>query len=161
MESPDRGPARSLLIVDDTVANLLAFSAILKKYGFRIVLAGSPAEALRCTLDEDFDVILMDVRMPEMSGFDVAEILRRRERTRATPILFMSAYEIPPLHLLEKLVGGRVDFLPSPVDPDLLVRKIASILDAGARKESSDPSDPNLQKIGGAAKAGPSVRRDP
>jgi CheY-like chemotaxis protein len=139
-------PGNSILIVDDTVANLLAFSAILKKLQCRIVLARSGLEALRRTLNEDFTVILMDVRMPGMNGFEVAEVLRQRERTRNTPILFLSAYEMPPLHLVEGLVGGGVDFIPSPVDPDLLLRRLRAILKPAASETPADPSDPNLEK---------------
>jgi len=137
----------SILIVDDTVANLLAFSAILRKFDYRLVLAGTGVEALRCTLDEDFSLILMDVRMPDLNGFETAEVLRQRERTRRTPILFVSAYEIPPQHLLQRLVGGVVDFLPSPADSELLARKVATLIGSVTPEETADPSDPNLEKM--------------
>jgi len=139
-------PARnSILIVDDTVANLLAFSAILKKPDCRIVVAASGREALERTLEEDFSLILMDVRMPEMNGFETAEAIRKRPRTRETPILFLSAFEAPPLHLLSKFVGGKTGFLSSPVDADTLLLKVAPFLKPSVG-DGNAPSDPNLQK---------------
>ncbi len=140
------GKTNSILIVDDTVANLLAFSAVLKKLGCRIVTASGGVEALRCAQKEDFSVILMDVRMPELNGFETAQQLRKREKTQQTPILFMSAFEVPPQHLLSAFVGAEVDFLPSPVDTELLLRKVAPYLRTGSTEESKDPSDPSLQK---------------
>jgi CheY-like chemotaxis protein len=118
----------AILIVDDTVANLLAFSAVLKPLGCRIVLARSGAEALESALQEDFDLILMDIRMPEMNGFETAQLLRGRERTRRTPIVFMSAYEIPSAILLRKSLGSDLDFIPSPVDAQVLISKVRSTL---------------------------------
>lgn len=147
----------SILIVDDTVANLLAYSAILKRLRCRIVLAGSGVEALRCTLDESFAVILLDVRMPEMNGFETAELLRKRPGTRDTPILFLSAFETPPLHVFAKFVGGRTDFLSSPVDAETLLLKVGLYLKSAGAEEPSDPSDPKLQKAGEKEEGGLSV----
>lgn len=143
-------PVNSVLIVDDTTANLLAFSAILKQLPCRIVLAASGREALHCALAEDFSLILMDVRMPEMNGFETAELIRKRERTRNTPILFLSAFEAPALHLFASFIGGRIDFLSSPVDAETLLRKVSSYLQAEA-PESQQGSDPRLQKTGEAS----------
>lgn len=135
------------MIVDDTVSNLLAFSAVLKKLGCRIVIAASGPEALRCSQKEEFALILMDVRMPEWNGFETAHQLRQRDRTRHTPILFMSAFETPPLHFLMEFVGAQVDFLSSPVDTELLARKVmAHLKRRGRSEEPKDPSGLNLQK---------------
>src|SRR5579862_632572 len=106
----------SILIVDDTVANLLAFSAILKKLNCQVVLAGNGREAIQRTEEGDFAVILMDVRMPELNGFETATAIRSRSRNRGTPILFLSAFETPPFHVFSSFVGGHTDFLSSPVD---------------------------------------------
>jgi CheY-like chemotaxis protein len=138
----------SILIVDDTVANLLAYSAILKRLHCRIVIAGSGAEALRCTLEEDFKVILLDIRMPDMNGFETAEHLRKRPGSRETPILFLSAYDTPPLHVFSKFVGGQMDFLSCPVDAETLLLKVGLYLKSAGAEEQADPSDPKLQKAG-------------
>ena|SRR6185436_327437 len=145
---PDGSPRarNSILIVDDTIANLLAFSAILKPLDCRIVLARSGQEALKCALNGDFDVILMDIRMPEMNGFETATLIRRRGRTRDVPILFTSAYEVPSLDLFADSLGPNVDFIPSPVDSDLLLGKVSACLKKTSSDEPADPSDPNLQK---------------
>jgi len=132
----------SILIVDDTVANLLAFSAILKKLGCRIVTAASGLEAITFAEQENFDVVLMDIRMPVMDGFETAQRLRKMSRTQKTPILFLSAHLTPPVHMFSQFVGGSVDFLPSPVDTEALLLKVGALLQASR----GDSSDPNLQK---------------
>lgn len=137
--------SNSILIVDDTVANLLAFSAILKKLGCGIRTAASGIEAIEISGLEDFSVILMDVRMPGMDGFETAQRLRKMPKTKSTPILFLSAHQVPPLHVFSQFVGGNVDFLASPVDAEALLLKVGALLQA-ARGEEPDPSDPNLQK---------------
>ena len=142
----------SILIVDDTVANLLAFSAILKPLGCRIVVAGSGREALGYAQEEDYAVILMDVRMPDLNGFETAQRLRLHPRTRHTPIVFMSAFEVPPLQLFAEFVGADVDFISSPVDTELLTRKVTAKLRSFSAEETKDPSDPNLQKSSGPSK---------
>ncbi len=80
-----------ILLVDDHRENVLALEAVLKDLGHNLVAASSGAEALKHILDEDFAVILLDVRMPDMDGFETAELIRRRERSRHTPIIFMTA----------------------------------------------------------------------
>jgi len=137
----------SILIVDDTVANLLAFSAILKKLNCRLVLAGNGREGLARAEEEVFTVILMDVRMPELNGFESAELIRRKSRNPNTPILFLSAFESPPLHIFSSFVGGKTDFLSSPVDGDTLLKKVSEFLKRSSPQAGTDPpSDPNLQK---------------
>ncbi|HLY74289.1 MAG TPA: response regulator [Planctomycetota bacterium] len=132
--------------MDDTVANLLAFSAILKKLNCHLVLAGNGREALERTEEEDFSLILMDVRMPELNGFEAAGAIRSRSRNRSTPILFLSAFETPPLHVFSSFVGGHTDFLSSPVDADTLLRKVGMYLKKIPAEESQEQSDPSLEK---------------
>jgi len=150
VQRADGGQSRtpdSILIVDDTVANLLAFSAILKKLDCRLVLAGNGREGLARAQEEEFTVILMDVRMPELNGFESAELIRRKSRNHNTPILFLSAFEAPPLHIFSSFVGGKTDFLSSPVDGDTLLKKVAEFLRRSSPQAGKDPpSDPNLQK---------------
>jgi CheY-like chemotaxis protein len=143
------------LIVDDTVANLLAFSAILKQLDCRLVLAGTGREAVERAEEEDFTVILMDVRMPELNGFEAAAAIRNRSRNRSTPILFLSAFETPPFHVFSSFVGGHTDFLSSPVDAETLLKRVRVFLRPNAGEAQKDPSDPRLQKTSTMSEEGP------
>src|SRR5437867_9313650 len=90
-ESSAPGSTVKLLLVDDHPENLLALEALLEAPGVELVLAHSGAEALRHLLHEDFAVIILDVMMPEMDGFETAELIRQRDRSRNTPIIFLTA----------------------------------------------------------------------
>src|SRR5438552_10900233 len=81
-----------ILLVDDRPANLLTLESILEDLGQELVKANSGKEALRHILKDDFAVILLDVKMPEMDGFETASLIRERERSRLTPILFLTAH---------------------------------------------------------------------
>src|SRR6266581_1513634 len=91
MES--RTPSANVLLVDDQPTNLVALRALLEPLDVRIVEARSGPEALRRVLDDDFAVILMDVQMPGMDGLETASLVRQRDKTRHTPIIFLTAYE--------------------------------------------------------------------
>ena len=90
--SPRR--AASVLLVDDQPENLLALEAVLKPLGLRTVRATSGEEALRGLLHDDFAVILLDVQMPGMDGFETAELIKQRERTQHIPIIFLTAIDL-------------------------------------------------------------------
>jgi CheY-like chemotaxis protein len=89
----DPEPRADILIVDDYAENLLALEVILSGLGQRIVRANSGAEALKQLLVQEFAVILLDVQMPEMDGFETARYIRGREKSRYTPIIFLTAYD--------------------------------------------------------------------
>lgn len=114
-----------VLVVDDHPANRYAFETVLEGE-FKVTLAESGRQALELCRREDFSVIVLDVRMTEMDGFDTAEALRRRENTRVTPIVFTSAYEQTSEQMTRGYVSGATDFLFSPVDPDLLRLKVST-----------------------------------
>jgi CheY-like chemotaxis protein len=126
MPSPD--PRPSVLIVDDTPANLLAFTAVLAGEGYDLVSASSGQEALKLALRREFSVILLDVRMPGMDGIETATFLRAG-RGRFTPIIFVSAFENTPFEVERGYLAGAIDYLFKPVDPDLLKRKVAALVD--------------------------------
>lgn len=113
-----------ILLVDDTPDNLVSIEAALSGLGEEIVLASSGKEALRHLLQEDFAAILLDVRMPDMDGFETAELIRSRPRSRQTPILFLTGYRIEE-HLLRGYDLGAVDFLFKPIVPEVLRSKVA------------------------------------
>jgi CheY-like chemotaxis protein len=81
-----------ILLVDDTPGNLISLEAALSSLGEELVMANSGKEALRYLLSDDFAAILLDVRMPDMDGFETAELIRSRPRSRQTPILFLTGY---------------------------------------------------------------------
>ena len=117
-------PAR-ILIVDDDEANLIAVRTILAELGHPVVSARSGEEALRHMLRDDFAVILLDVRMPGMDGYETAELIRGRERSRHVPIIFLSGVEKEEAHLFRGYAAGAVDYVFKPVEPVILRSKVA------------------------------------
>lgn len=113
-----------ILLVDDRRENLLALESILGSLGHELVTAGSGEEALRAVLREDFAVILLDVRMPGMDGFEVAAHIRLRERSRDTPIIFLTAAGDGPHQTLRGYAAGAADYLAKPFDPWVLRAKV-------------------------------------
>jgi signal transduction histidine kinase len=126
----------SILLVDDIPANLLALEALLAPFGHRLVRAASGHEALRCALQEDFAVILLDVRLGDMSGIEVTALLRDRERTRHTPVLLMTAASSDDRELLEGYTHGAVDFLRKPIVPEILRTKVSVFVDLYLTRET-------------------------
>jgi PAS domain S-box-containing protein len=112
-----------ILLVDDSAENLLSLGAALEGLRQELVLARSGTEALRHLLDDDFAVILLDVKMPDMDGFQTAELIRSRRRSRHTPILFLTAYKSDE-HLFRGYDMGAVDFLFKPIVPEILRSKV-------------------------------------
>ena len=89
--SPSPSPRVDILVVDDTPAQRISVETVLADLGENVVVVGSGLEALRYLLDHDVAVILLDVNMPEMDGFETATLIRQRSRTRNTPIIFLTA----------------------------------------------------------------------
>ncbi len=112
-----------ILLVDDTPDNLVSLEAALEGLGQQLVLAGSGTEALRHLLDADFAAILLDVKMPDMDGFQTAELIRSRKRSRHTPILFLTGYRSDE-HLFRGYDLGAVDFLFKPIVAEILRSKV-------------------------------------
>src|SRR6202789_3602143 len=113
-----------ILLVDDSAENLVSLEAALDGLGQELVLAHSGTEALRHLLDDDFAAILLDVKMPDMDGFQTAELIRSRKRSRNTPILFLTGYKSDE-HLFRGYDLGAVDFLFKPVVPEILRSKVS------------------------------------
>ena len=118
-------PDVKLLIVDDEPRNLDALEAMLAGSGCTFVRAASPDEALLAMLQHDFAAMVLDIRMPGMSGFELAQLVKQRKRTRNVPILFLTAHLIDEADMLRGYGAGAVDYLSKPVNPDVLRSKIA------------------------------------
>lgn len=118
----------SLLIVDDHVENLLVLEASLSGEGYRLVRADSGEAALRHLLREEFAVIVLDVQMPGMDGFETARLIKAREKTKDTPILFISATSREAVDQFEGYSAGAIDYLIKPVSTTILKMKIAAFV---------------------------------
>ncbi|HEX5104094.1 MAG TPA: response regulator, partial [Pirellulaceae bacterium] len=117
-----------ILIVDDLPEKLLVYRVILEDLGQELVVAQSGAEALRQVLAHDFAVILLDVNMPDMDGFETAAMIRRRKRSAHTPIIFVTAYA-DEVRISEGYAHGAVDYILAPVVPEILRAKIKVFVD--------------------------------
>jgi phosphoserine phosphatase RsbU/P len=122
-------------MVDDTPSNLMVLEATLEELGQNLVRAGSGVEALGRLLDQDFAVIVMDVQMPDMNGFEVADMIRQRGRTRHIPIIFLTAYERTDVELFRAYSVGAVDFLFKPIVPEILRSKVRVFVDLHRLRE--------------------------
>ncbi|KAF3888326.1 MULTISPECIES: hybrid sensor histidine kinase/response regulator [Nostocales] len=122
-------PKVNVLLVDDHPENLLALEAILDSLGQNLIRATSGAEALRHLLNQDFAVILLDVQMPDMDGFEAAALIRQRERSRYTPIIFLTAYSTSDTMVYRGYSVGAVDYLFKPIEPDILKYKVSAFVD--------------------------------
>ena len=118
-----------ILIVDDRPENLLALEVILEPLGHELVRAHSGPEALRALLQDDFAVILLDVQMPGMNGFETVEIIKSRERTRHIPVIFLTAINKEDQYVFQGYSVGAVDYMFKPLQPDILRSKVSVFVD--------------------------------
>ena len=119
----------NILLVDDRAENLLALESILGNLGHQLVMAHSGQEALKALLKQDFAVILLDVQMPGIDGFETAELIRGRERSQHTPIIFLTALDRSDARVFKGYSVGAVDFLFKPFMPEVLRSKVAVFVD--------------------------------
>ncbi|HEY5834677.1 response regulator [Streptomyces sp.] len=118
-----------ILAVDDKQANLLALEAVLAGLGHEIVTADSGQAALKALLDDGgFAVILLDVQMPDMDGYETAIHIKRRARTRNIPIIFLTAMDRDPAHMFRGYTAGAVDYLVKPFDPWIIRAKVEAFV---------------------------------
>jgi PAS domain S-box-containing protein len=130
-----RDPKVRILLVDDHVQNLLALEAVLGDLDAELVRAQSGTDALRHLLDRDFAVILLDVKMPGMDGLETATLIRQRERSKHTPIIFITAMDSTPAHEFKGYAAGAVDYLFKPFRPEVLRSKVRVFLDLFLKSE--------------------------
>ncbi|MDX6508308.1 MAG: hypothetical protein QOG81_60, partial [Gaiellaceae bacterium] len=122
-------PRANLLLVDDRPENLIALEAILEPLGQNLVRAESGFEALRHLLTTDFALILLDVQMPELDGFETAKLIKKRERTRGIPIIFLTAISKEPQNVFQGYSAGAVDYIFKPFDPEILRSKVSVFIE--------------------------------
>jgi len=134
----------NILLVDDQPGKLLAHESVLAELGQNIVKAATGREALQCLLRQDFAVILLDVNMPDMDGFETAELIRWRPRFEKTPIIFLTAYNTTDLDRLKGYSLGAVDYLFLPVIPEVLKAKVTVFVELARQKRLIQRQAENL-----------------
>jgi response regulator RpfG family c-di-GMP phosphodiesterase len=115
---------QKLLLVDDQPANLVSLEAVLEGEGRTLLKAHSGQEALKILLKEDISLVLLDVQMPGMDGFEVAESMRQRKDTQTIPIIFVTAISKEKKYVFKGYQAGAVDYLFKPLDPLILTSKV-------------------------------------
>jgi CheY-like chemotaxis protein len=118
-----------ILLVDDRAENLVALEAILSSLNQALVPARSGEAALKALLSDEFAVILLDVLMPEMDGFETAALIKRRPKTRDVPIIFLTARNAEPDYAFRSYSAGAVDYIAKPFDPWVLRAKVSVFVD--------------------------------
>jgi PAS domain S-box-containing protein len=146
MDPSDPVQTRSapILVVDDNPAKRVALKAVLAPLGYPVVEAESGADALRRVLAEDFAVILLDVRMPIMDGFETAAMIRLRAESELTPIIFVTAQAADEV-MVNRYSSGAVDFITAPVDPDELRAKVSVLANLFLRARANADKARELQ----------------
>jgi CheY-like chemotaxis protein len=136
-----------ILLVDDMDDNLCALEAILRPLDLILVLASSGPEAMKALLREDFALILMDVVMPGMDGFETAARIKRLDQTKHVPIIFLSAYDRTPDYVFRSRSAGAADYLTKPFDPWVLRAKVEAFVGLSQRLDGTWPAPVALAGI--------------
>lgn len=138
MSEPAPPATPRILLVDDRPDNLLALQAVLEPLDLDVVCASSGAEALLALLEREFALVILDVQMPGMDGFETARLIKGRERTRLLPIIFLTALSGAPEHHLTGYRTGAVDYLAKPFDPEILRAKVLVFVELWSRGQVID-----------------------
>lgn len=136
----------NILLVDDRPENLLALESALEILDQSLVTASTGNEALRASLEKDFAVILLDVRLPDMDGFETASLLRERQRSRYTPIIFLTAVDKDDKQVSRGYSLGAVDYIFKPLDPDILRAKVSVFIDLYQKKRQIEHLNADLEE---------------
>jgi len=127
-----------VLIVDDLLENLISLEAIFEDFDIEMVRALSGQEALKLSLKEDFALVILDVQMPEMNGYETLEMMRQRKKTKYLPVIFVSAIHQSDYNIIKGIETGAVDFIPKPIVPDILKGKVQVFLDLYLQRKKLD-----------------------
>jgi len=143
----NRGERVNILVVDDNAENRLSLEAILSEPGQNVVTAASGRDALRRLLEQEFAVILLDVKMPVMDGFETAALVRQRKSSERTPIIFITAFS-DDIHIARGYSLGAVDYIVSPVVPEVLRSKVAVFVELFRKTEQIRRQAESLRRRG-------------
>ncbi len=131
----------NILLVDDEPKNLTVLETVLADPGYRLVRAASADEALLSLIVEEFAVLILDIRMPGMTGFELAQMIKDRKRTAHIPIIFLTAYYNEDQHVLEGYGSGAVDYLHKPVNPGILRSKVSVFAELHRRNREREAAN--------------------
>jgi two-component system, sensor histidine kinase len=126
---------KKILIVDDKPENIVALEVLLKDFDAQIIKATSGNEALTKTLEHDFALALIDVQMPDMDGYETVKLMRKIERTRFLPVIFLSAIYSEDHYQIQGIEAGAVDFITKPLNPRILLGKVRTFLELFEQKK--------------------------
>ncbi|HVQ91307.1 MAG TPA: response regulator [Mycobacteriales bacterium] len=146
-----------ILLVDDRPENLVALEAILSSLDHELVRARSGEEALKALLTREFAVILLDASMPGMDGFETAARIKRREKTRDIPIIFLTALNNEPQHAFRGYEVGAVDYLTKPFDPWILRAKVSVFVELYRKSRQLQEQTTLLRRRLGATEGWPGI----
>jgi len=145
---------QTILTIDDKPANIFALEKLLERSDRVFLNATTGKEGLRIALDKDIDLIILDVQMPEMDGFEVAQILKSHKRTRDIPLLFASAEKKEREFMMKGFEEGAVDYLSKPLDPEVTKAKVSVLLQLQQQKKelleknlSLERADAEIKKL--------------
>ncbi|MCR5867772.1 response regulator [Aquincola sp. J276] len=137
----------NILIVDDEPANLVVLETVLDDPGYRLVRADSPDQALLALVQEEFALLILDIRMPGMTGFELAQMIKERKKTAGVPIIFLTAYYDRDQHVLEGYGTGAVDFLNKPVNPAVLRSKVSVFVELHRQSRALSRANQELRDL--------------
>lgn len=138
---------QNILVVDDHRENLIAMEALLDGEGRQLIMAGSGNEALALALKHDFALILLDVQMPEMDGFEVAQLMRQNRKTRHIPIIFVTAISKEQKYVFQGYRNGAVDYLFKPVDERILDAKVNVFLELDRQRRKLQQAVVQMKRL--------------
>jgi signal transduction histidine kinase len=141
------GSKAKILLVDDEPKSLFALQELLGSLDQQLMTAASGEEALRLALKNDFAVVLLDVRMPGIDGFETAKLIRSRERSKSTPIIFLTAASDEMTAMFRGYEVGAVDYLMKPVVPEILRSKVAVFVELHRKNERLRESEDKLRRL--------------
>src|ERR1700723_3871601 len=137
----------NILIVDDQPGKLLSYEVILKELNENLIKAHSGREALDQLLRNDIAVVLMDVSMPELDGFELADIIRQHPRFQKTAIIFISAVHLTDIDQLKAYQRGAVDYISVPIVPELLRAKVTVFADLHRKTRQMETLNHQLRNL--------------
>ena len=134
-----------ILIVDDKVENLVAFKKILEDVDAEVITKTNGNDALKTLLNYSFALIILDVMMPEMDGYELAELIRGQRETNATPLIFLTAMDSTEKRIFRGYQAGAVDYIFKPVDDYIFINKVSVFISLDQQKKELERSNRDLE----------------